>query len=58
MKPGLAVPAADALKTAYAAALKGILRNGKDPDERQGLEAIPARVEKGAPGKPSFAPGR
>lgn len=58
VKPDLAVPAADALKTAYAAALKGIIQKEQDPDERRGLEAILTRVEKGEPETPSYAPRR
>ncbi|HET6329233.1 MAG TPA: S41 family peptidase [Holophagaceae bacterium] len=56
VKPDLAVPAADALKTAHAAALKVIIQNAKDPDDRQQLEALLGRVEKGEPEKPNYAP--
>lgn len=58
VKPDLAVPAADALKTAYAAALKGILKQEQDPDEHRNLEALLARVEKGELETPSYTPHR
>lgn len=47
VKPDLAVPAAEALKTAHVAILKGILEKEKDPAYRKRLEGILARVEKG-----------
>lgn len=56
VKPDLAVPAADALRTAHAAALKTIVQNEKDPEDRQQLEALLARVEKGEPERPNYAP--
>ena len=49
VKPDLAVPAAEALKAAHAAILKGILAREKDAEYRKRLEAILARVEKGEP---------
>lgn len=49
VKPEVAVPAAEALKTAHAAILKGILAKEKDADYRKRLEAILGRVEKGEP---------
>jgi C-terminal processing protease CtpA/Prc len=58
VKPDVAVPAADALRTAHAAALKTIIQNEKDPEDRQQLEALLARVEKGEPEKPNYAPRR
>lgn len=47
VKPDLAVPAAEALKTAHAAILKDLLAKEKNPDSRQRLETVLARVEKG-----------
>ncbi len=58
VKPDVAVPAADALKTAHAAALKGVLAKEKDPEGREQLEALLARVEKGEAEKPNYAPRR
>lgn len=49
VKPDLAVPAAEALKAAHGAILRGILEKEKDPDYRKRLEGILARVEKGEP---------
>jgi hypothetical protein len=56
VKPDIAVPAADALKTAHAAALKVIIQKVKDPNEREQLEALLGRVERGEPEKPSYEP--
>jgi len=47
VKPDVAVPAAEALKAAHTAILKGILAKEKDPEYRKRLEGILARVEKG-----------
>jgi hypothetical protein len=47
VKPDVAVPAAEALKTAHTAILKGILAKEKDAEYRKRLEGILARVEKG-----------
>jgi len=58
VKPDVAVPAAEALKTAHAAILRTLLPKEKDPEERQQLEALLARVEKGEPEKPNYAPRR
>ncbi len=49
VKPDVAVPAAEALKVAHTAILKGILEREKDPGYRKRLEEILARVEKGEP---------
>lgn len=49
VKPEVAVPAAEALKTAHLAILKDLLAKEKDAEYRQRLEAILARVEKGEP---------
>jgi hypothetical protein len=56
VKPDMAVPAEDAFKTAYAAALKGVIQGIKDPDERQNLEGLLGRVERGEPEKPIYTP--
>ena len=56
VQPDLAVPAADAQKVAYAAALKTIIANQKDPEEREALQGLLARVEKGEPEKPNYNP--
>lgn len=55
VKPDIAVPAAEALKTAYAAALKGRLAREKDPEARASLEAILGRVEKGETREPNYS---
>ncbi|HJW43846.1 MAG TPA: S41 family peptidase [Geothrix sp.] len=49
VKPEVAVPAAEALKSAHVVILKGILAKEKDADHRKRLETILARVEKGEP---------
>lgn len=54
VKPDLAVPAAEALKTAHVAILKGILEKEKDAAYRKRLEGILARVEKGEPEVPVY----
>ena len=56
VKPDMAVPAEDAFKTAYAAALTGIIQGMKDPGERQNLEGLLGRVERGEPEKPIYTP--
>lgn len=55
VKPDLAVPAAEALKVAHAAILKGILVQEKDPAYRKRLEGILAKVEKGETEPPVYA---
>lgn len=55
VKPDVEVPAAEALKTAHAVALRMIISKEKDPEERQQLEALLARVEKGEAEKPNYA---
>jgi hypothetical protein len=49
VKPDVAAPAAEALKVAHLAILKGLLEKEKDPGYRKRLEEILARVEKGEP---------
>lgn len=55
VKPDVAVPAAEALKTAHAAILRDILAREKDAEYRKRLEAILARVEKGEAEAPRYA---
>lgn len=47
VKPDVAAPAADALRTAHLVALRAILEKEKDADYRKRLEAWIGRVEKG-----------
>src|SRR6185437_8104945 len=54
VKPDMAVPAADALKTAYASILKGFIAKEKDPEQKQYLESTLARVEKGEARVPDY----
>ena len=56
VKPDVAVPAADALRTAHAAALRIIIPGEKDPEERKQLGALLARVEKGEVEQPNYTP--
>ena len=56
VQPDIAVPAADAFKAAYAAALKAVIQKEKDPEERESLEGVLARVEKGEAEKPNYEP--
>lgn len=58
VSPDVAVPAADALRVAHATILRTLLPKEQDPEERQQLEALLARVEKGEPEKPNYAPRR
>ncbi len=46
VKPDTAVPAAEALTTAHAAILKTLIEKEKDPDQKQRLQEVLARVEK------------
>ncbi|HTL98289.1 MAG TPA: S41 family peptidase [Holophagaceae bacterium] len=55
VKPDVAVPAADALKTAYASILKGFIAKEKDPEQKQYLESTLARVEKGEARVPDYS---
>lgn len=47
VKPDLAVPAAEALKTAHAAILRSFLATSKQTDEREYLQGLLATVESG-----------
>lgn len=55
VNPDIAVPAADALKTAYAAILKNFIEKEKDPEQKQYLEATLGRVEKGETKAPNYS---
>lgn len=54
VKPDVAVPAADAMKVAYVAILKTLIRKTKDDHERDDLKATLTRVEKGEAEKPHY----
>ncbi len=54
VKPDLAAPAADALKTAHATILKTFLLAAKDPDLRKELEDLLVKVEKGEVTPPTY----
>lgn len=54
VKPDVAVPAEEALKTAHVAILKGILAREQDPEYHRRLEAILVKVEKGEVDPPVF----
>jgi C-terminal processing protease CtpA/Prc len=58
VKPDIVVPAADAMKTAYAAVLKKLLTTTKDPDQLAEVKATLVRVEKGEEEKPNYMPPR
>jgi hypothetical protein len=55
VKPDVAVPAADALKVAHAAALRKLAEGEKDPDAKARLEARAAKVEKGEQDPPRYS---
>ncbi|MBI3131744.1 MAG: S41 family peptidase [Acidobacteria bacterium] len=55
VKPDVAVPAADALRTAHVAILKGILEKEKDAGYRKRLEGLLAKVEKGEVEAPVYS---
>lgn len=54
VKPDVAVPAAQALQTAYAAILRTQVSSAKDDDERAKLQRLLAMVEKGESEKPIY----
>lgn len=54
VKPNVAVPAADAMKTAYVAILKKLVTTIKDPDQLTKLKTTLTRVEKGEQEKPNY----
>ncbi len=55
VKPDIAVPAADALKTAHVAILKAALDKEKDPERRKELEELVSSVEKGEVKAPNYS---
>ena len=55
VKPNVAVPAADAQKTAYAAALRTVLANATDPEQREVLQDTLRKVESGVADVPNYA---
>lgn len=54
VKPDLAVPAADALRVAHAAALRKLAEGEKDAEAKARLEARAAKVEKGEIDPPRY----
>lgn len=56
VKPDIAVPAAEAMKTAYVSILKRQLTITKDPDQLDELKKTLARVERGEQEKPNYMP--
>ncbi len=58
VKPDIAVPAASAMKTAYAAILKDLAGKATDPRDREGLAATLASVEKDEIQLPVYTPRR
>ena len=58
VKPDIAVPAADALKVAHAAALKQRLASVQDAEEKSALQMLIGQVESGTVPGPVFAPPR
>lgn len=56
VKPDIAVPAADAQKTAHAAILKTLLAASKDADEKAELQQTLVKVESGVADVPNYTP--
>lgn len=56
VKPDIAVPAADALKTAHVALLRSFLVKSKDPEEREYLQVVLAKVESSVVEAPNYKP--
>jgi C-terminal processing protease CtpA/Prc len=54
VKPDIAVPAAQALQTAHVAILRDLLKNSKDPEEREQLQRALALTEKGESEPPVY----
>lgn len=48
VKPDVAVPAGSAMKVAYVTILNSLIKARKDPDEKEGLKDVLARVQSGA----------
>jgi hypothetical protein len=55
VKPDIAVPAADAQKAAYLAALRGLLAGATDPEQRDSLSGTVEKVESGTVDAPDYA---
>ncbi len=58
VKPDIAVAAAKAQQTAYAAILRTLIAQAKEAERREELQATLARVEKGEVEPPNYAPPR
>ena len=56
VKPDVTVPAADAMKTAYANILETLIQKTKDNGQRDALQRTLARVRKGEDEKPNYEP--
>ena len=56
VKPDIAVPAADALKTAHAALLRSFIAKSKEAGEREYLQDVLAKVEAGTVEAPNYKP--
>ena len=56
VKPDVAVAAAQAEQTAFAQILRSLIANATDPEMREELRTILARVEKGESEKVTYAP--
>ena len=56
VKPDVAVPAAKAQQTAYAAILRTLLAKSTDPDQREELQHDLANAEKGENDPPNYSP--
>lgn len=54
--PDLVTSASDAMTIAYAASLKDVIAKARDPEQREGLSGLLARVEKGEISLPSYTP--
>ncbi|MBS1766895.1 MAG: S41 family peptidase [Acidobacteria bacterium] len=55
VKPDIAVPASDALKTAWAAVVKEELKDAKDPEEKAELEDLLGRIQRDDLPKPIYS---
>ena len=55
VKPDLELPAASAMKVAYLSILTNLIKTRKDPDEKEGLKDILARVQSGAFQLPEYS---
>ena len=55
VRPDIAVPAADAQKTAYVAILRRLLADAKDPEQREYVQNTLEQVESGVVQAPNYA---